>query len=69
MEPEIRLRHGSYVILYAEKVAILPKNPCTFYIARQGRKQTVSPIDIQLRNIKKNHGCKFLKKVWCKIFF
>ena len=34
MEPEIRLRDGSYVILYAEKVAILPKNPCTFYIAR-----------------------------------
>jgi hypothetical protein len=27
MEAEIRLKHGLYVILYAEKVAILPKNP------------------------------------------
>lgn len=26
---------------------------------RQGRKQIVSPIDIQWRSIKKNHGRKF----------
>lgn len=75
MEPEIRLRHGLYVILYTEKVAILQKKSvyilycttkkCQFWhflvvmAWRQGRKQTVSPIDIQLRSIKKIMGASF----------
>lgn len=36
---------------------------------RQGRKQTVSPIDIQWRNIKKIMGASFFKKSWRKNFF
>ncbi len=35
---------------------------------RQGRKQIVSPIDIQWRSIKKIMGAS-LKKSWRKIFF
>lgn len=35
---------------------------------RQGRKQTVSPIDIQWRSIKKIMGASFLKKVGARFF-
>lgn len=36
---------------------------------RQGRKQTVSPIDIQWRSIKKIMGASLLKKVGARFFF
>lgn len=35
---------------------------------RQGRKQTVSPIDIQWRRIKKIMGASFFKKVGARFF-
>lgn len=36
---------------------------------RQGRKQTVSPIDIQWRSIKKSWAQVLLKKVGARFFF
>lgn len=36
---------------------------------RQGRKQTVSPIDIQWRSIKKKSWAQVLKKVGARFFF